>query len=455
MSTFSSRQVIHLRDSGQEVTPGNVYFTFSSGALAYDCIRCNARCCRGHGYLVQARHELQAQLRVSQDLVLFLDLAPDRDASGSVKVRNCPPGCFFLSEQGRCGIQSSLGYDSKPETCRLFPFNNFRRVGDHLIVEPHFDLCPLRVSGARGKHAESEHHILLSDMIARGIGAPIHRCGPLFDTLPTALNLESDILGTSERYRESGDYHGFLEAQIQSTSRISRSPESLVRDSPHSSIEQMAKQICWLVDLPQFEMYDEALGRVLVTMSATLRSQMVFVKENPNAEHCLDPWLIPFAQLAIHLLGSCALRAGMRTVSCETVVRLIRDNASLIAMLAHLDTPVSWDSDAVIELDAGLKQETQRRAYLRIAKALLPREQRLVRRRLGDVLTENVVGSGLDRVTLLRYLSSRFAGKIKLFHRPEHPRRGPAIRARLRRFLIQNASEEALLRASKSLTQEK
>jgi hypothetical protein len=36
-----------------------------------------------------------------------------------VGMKNCPPACFFLDNDGLCGIQVEHGYDAKPETCRF------------------------------------------------------------------------------------------------------------------------------------------------------------------------------------------------------------------------------------------------------------------------------------------------------------------------------------------------
>ncbi len=34
---------------------------------------------------------------------------------------------FFLTAENRCSVEERAGHDAKPETCRLFPFNNILR----------------------------------------------------------------------------------------------------------------------------------------------------------------------------------------------------------------------------------------------------------------------------------------------------------------------------------------
>ena len=111
-----------------------IYFPFPSGRLGYDCVTCQAKCCRGFGYMTTVGAELDRQFEMRPTLPLFVSPPDPRTSGGQVSIGNCAPGCFFLADDGRCDIHRERGFAAKPETCRLFPFNNFRRVGRFLIV---------------------------------------------------------------------------------------------------------------------------------------------------------------------------------------------------------------------------------------------------------------------------------------------------------------------------------
>jgi hypothetical protein len=78
-----------------------VYFAFASGRFTYDCITCNAQCCRGHGYQATVGPELDRQLALRPALRFFLDQQNGESPSQRI-IRNCPPACFLFTELGRC-----------------------------------------------------------------------------------------------------------------------------------------------------------------------------------------------------------------------------------------------------------------------------------------------------------------------------------------------------------------
>lgn len=130
------------------IAPENVYFPFESGRLSYDCEQCGAKCCRGYGYALSTS-ELAVQLRIRPALRFFVDAGLPQ--SRLHQIGNCPPSCFFLDADARCAIHSLHGYRVKPETCRLFPFNQLRICDPYLIVLPHDEICPLGVTPLSGQ----------------------------------------------------------------------------------------------------------------------------------------------------------------------------------------------------------------------------------------------------------------------------------------------------------------
>jgi hypothetical protein len=116
-----------------DIAVANVLFAFADGRWSYDCVACGAQCCRGHGYALNGARELEAQLSASTALHLFVS-ADKAGLFQAYQVRNLPPACFMLTKDGRCATHVTHGFAAKPETCRLFPFNQFGLLGDYLIV---------------------------------------------------------------------------------------------------------------------------------------------------------------------------------------------------------------------------------------------------------------------------------------------------------------------------------
>src|SRR6185295_5858189 len=88
-------------------------------------------------------------------------------------VANAAPGCFFLEQGGLCGIHREYGYSAKPETCRLFPFNDFRRFGSYLAVMPHSGLCPLCLAQGDAAAPLSDHGLLFRQMGLSSFKVPV------------------------------------------------------------------------------------------------------------------------------------------------------------------------------------------------------------------------------------------------------------------------------------------
>ena len=169
--------MICLNDKSEPVSidPQNVYFAFADGRLSYDCISCGAQCCRGKGYLlnIETPTELHAQLKETPDLHIFFKFDASKINSSALGVFNMEPECFFLTQDNTCRIHQNMGYEAKPETCRLFPFNNIIRVGGHLVVKPHSGICPLQISESEVADGKSSHTNLLRSIQLRGISAEI------------------------------------------------------------------------------------------------------------------------------------------------------------------------------------------------------------------------------------------------------------------------------------------
>lgn len=91
--------------------------------LRYECVQCGRSCT---GWNVWLRDELAESLK---ELPITLRVIQERGQAfervdGILKMYRDPehPACGFLNQQKLCDIHATLGFETKPKTCRQFPF---------------------------------------------------------------------------------------------------------------------------------------------------------------------------------------------------------------------------------------------------------------------------------------------------------------------------------------------
>jgi hypothetical protein len=447
---------IHSTAPPVDVLAEDVYFPFASGRFRYDCVSCKAQCCRGHGYFMRIGEELRTQLKRRPQVGFFLTERPR--ATGQVLMRNCPPGCFFLNEQNLCGIQAESGYDSKPETCRLFPFNQIRRVGKYLLVAPHPSLCPLDVGPPADPSPLSRHEVLLEGLAGHGIAAEVPVAGVLppvaGDTgLDRVIRLEREIVALSQA-ADVAHYGSFVAAQLQATAAaFGPAPPEGGADLDHgSSALAYLRRACSVLDVSVDEVLAPrpALTRTMVSLTPVVRHMIVF--PDPSAavsspcRMSLDR--VPYVLYGLYLVAWLAETAGMRQVTYQTVVRLFHDFKDLLVLLAYGDAVMTWQAGIRIDLSP-TGQSSFNRQYLRIARTLLRSAQSGTRLPLAAAMSAHNPFHGASRAAFLRLLTQRLTGRI-VFFAPGTPRgaarRRPPLRNRLQHWLVGGVHEN-LLRA--------
>jgi hypothetical protein len=118
-----------------------IFFAFPDGVFHHVCAECTALCCRGQGFAGSLKREMNF---IFKNYPPLASLVTERE--GDVVTVATPAGrCFFLRNDNLCQIELDHGRDRKPGICLLFPFNDFSRIGNTLVVAPHF-MCPLRLS---------------------------------------------------------------------------------------------------------------------------------------------------------------------------------------------------------------------------------------------------------------------------------------------------------------------
>jgi len=399
------------------LTPDRVYFPFFSGRLTYDCAKCNATCCRGHGYALHRTREAPDHLRLRRNLHVFVDSSGVDAGYASLHVGNCPPACFFLTETGQCRIELDHGHNAKPQTCRLFPFNHFRRIGDHLIVAPHPTLCPLSVTDADVIDRKSRHEDLMSEMRLTGVSGrlPEYR-PPRSHSVGELLRLERAIVERSVFHETDADYFRFAAVQYE----MWRNPDlELTAASFPESVKMFrgyAKDVARLLGASEGDL-DESASSLVKTMAiVTPYFRLEFLLpvnvSARSARHILvDPERLSFTLVGLYVIAMLARSAGMSPVTIQTLSRLTRTFRPLLSLLSYRDAPLVWRSGTLLRMPAGITDELISRA-LGVARALLPRNQMHSPRGIGEILMEYCPSDAVDRTRFLGLVTRSIFGKV-------------------------------------------
>lgn len=157
-----------------EAVQTEFYFAFPDGAYHYDCPSCDALCCRGHGIGTAAPETPGLVSRYPE-----LAWAATKMGPAGSDFTNPAGGCFFLTADNLCRVERDHGREAKPGVCVAFPFNDFSRIGDIVVVRPHF-LCPLRLEAGMGTghHAELLETLRKTGVDSRAMAQPGHDLSP-------------------------------------------------------------------------------------------------------------------------------------------------------------------------------------------------------------------------------------------------------------------------------------
>lgn len=434
---------VHLNSS-------SVYFTFADGRLHYDCEACGAQCCRGHGYELQAGLELETHLSSSASVRFFLDPS-SASAENHYHVANWKPGCFFLTDAGKCRIQLEHGYGSKPGTCRLFPFNRFLRVGEHLIVSPHPGLCPLEVMPPDRKSACSRHGALLTSMTQTAINLHVPEAPRLEYPPAVMVALERRIVELSERHLTDEAYSRFAAAQLLATREALRSmtPEHATIAAARDDVSHFCRSLHRILGTRPSSAASAAQSLIatMVAATPTFRAEILFGPNAGEGEAPLEVDQLPYALVALEALARLAADAGMQRVTYQSLAALLKRYRPLIALLARLDSVMIWSATATAKA-ARSSNDTPFQTLCTIMRASLPDPQLRARTPLVDLLDSVLPRShDLARVMLLKSLARDLIGKLV----PVERYRGPTLfqlvknpRSTVQQWVVAKVSDEML-----------
>jgi Fe-S-cluster containining protein len=445
---------LHSSPEFGSVDRSHVYFTFASGRLAFDCVTCGAKCCRGFGYFASSERELTYQLGRRPTLKLFIDTTE----SGGALVRNLAPGCFFLGNDGRCGVQVDKGYDAKPETCRLFPFNVFRRVGRYIVVSPHPSLCPLEVVPGERTSNCSLDTILWNEMCAAGIREMIPEARSIESDVERLIELERKIVLLSEHYLEGNDIVSFVDKQRALTTGMftytALIERRLVGGGEPQTAAAMLRQTAELLGLSiaEVERRSPLVSRVVTAMTPYLRSRLLFADRKtreltgPVAGQ-VSLGRLPNIMLATYLIAQLAELSGMESVTFQTVARLCAAFYPLLFVLAHLDTTLEWQAGCRFDLVNFPSHAQYRRQLVRVAQSLLASRQRQAPKSLAEIINFSNEWDGSERVQFVKYVAELVSGRVVPVGTPTGNRTGTigGIKAGLQHWALNYADEETII----------
>lgn len=421
-----------------------VYFAFGDGTLEYDCQTCNAQCCRGHGFLLH-HNEFDKTLQLKPAVAWFSELPTSQNAE-IVQIRNCPPACFFLDRNGRCDVQVQYGFDAKPETCRLFPFNEFRVLGDQLIVSPHRTLCPLSLVRSGGSSVLSEHNRLWEAMTASGINSRIRHVSPDGSTAADRLAVERAILAASRNLPPISSYEDFVLIQTSLKARLSaRQGENNVDAEALEKFGFHLRKALGTWPSPKYESDGELL-RLMIAMTPTIRSWLLFLTE-PSGELFGQTRSdrVPFLILALHKVAALALEAGMERVTFQTISRLFQTYLPTLTLLSFADCRLMIDFSRPIDLSTGWGKPMHDR-YVDIVRALMGTSRLPPTLTVGEIVNKFASGDPTGRLAMLNAIANRVVNRLSLVSDGKHSHKRASARAWFQKTLVSTLNNDQLFR---------
>lgn len=323
-----------------------LYLAFPDGVFDYACNECNAFCCRGHGFAGSLRREM-TQLFARYPAIE--GMAAKR--SGDLVFFSTPAsGCILLSVDNRCTVEKDLGKEAKPSICRLFPFNSFARLGETVVVSPHF-LCPLRVQiPPRCDAVEGMHSRVESAIRASGILDRLY----IEENVPRlALHPSNDVTSVIKREMEFRD--------LCSRSLCHRSFSDTVRSecADSGSLDAFVERAAAVMKMtPTRSGERDLLDDVLLALSPTFRLELLSLSSDGILR------ALAIGELIVRRL----LANSNRTVSPKGVFSILGNNGPALRLLARdgesitrikparLKSPAFGDADLTFTAFATLRE---------------------------------------------------------------------------------------------------
>jgi hypothetical protein len=295
----------------------DIFFAFPDGVFHHVCAECTALCCRGQGFAGSLKREMNF---IFKNYPPLASLVTERE--GDVVTVATPAGrCFFLRNDNLCQIELDHGRARKPGICLLFPFNDFSRIGNTLVVAPHF-MCPLRLNlpASPGK-VEGTHASVAKAIQETAMGESDYVRGFVGTAkLPTGRTAQ-EILQRETAFRDMcGEALGrarFRDVVDENSS----SPAEL-----RSFRKRVARTLSWSIPAQAEER--DALDDILIASASAYRLESLY--------HT-DEGLLRFLTLA-ELMARRVYQMSLSPPTLQGVYGVIEDMRPALRLLA-------WDDD--------------------------------------------------------------------------------------------------------------
>jgi hypothetical protein len=294
----------------------SIFFAFPDGVFHHVCAECTALCCRGQGFAGSLKREMNF---IFKNYPPLASLVTERE--GDVVTVATPAGrCFFLRNDNLCQIELDHGKPRKPGICLLFPFNDFSRIGNTLVVAPHF-MCPLRLNlpAAPGK-VEGTHASVAASIKDTTMGDEDYVRGFVGTAKLPAGRTPSEILQRETVFRdlcsESLGRARFRDVVEESSS----SPAEL-----RSFRKRVAKLLSWTLPAQSEEIDD--LDSILIASASAYRIECL---------HLPDEALLRFLTIA-ELMVRRVYSMSLSPATVQGVFGVIEDMRPALRLLAWAD----------------------------------------------------------------------------------------------------------------------
>jgi hypothetical protein len=293
-----------------------IFFAFPDGVFHHVCAECTALCCRGQGFAGSLKREMNF---IFKNYPPLASLVTERE--GDVVTVATPAGrCFFLRNDNLCQIELDHGKARKPGICLLFPFNDFSRIGNTLVVAPHF-MCPLRLNlpaapgSVEGTHASVARAIKETEM-----GADDYVKGFIGTAKLPAGRTAAEILQRETTFRDMCS-EALGRARFQEVIEESSSNPAELR----AFRKRAAKLLSWSLP-PQTEDRD-GLDDILIASASAYRVEALY--------HT-DEGLLRFLTLA-ELMARRVYSMSLSPATLQGVYGVIEDMRPALRLLAWGD----------------------------------------------------------------------------------------------------------------------
>jgi hypothetical protein len=247
-------------------------------------------------------------------------------------------------------------------------------------------------------------------MADQGISDHVPEIAPVHD-LERFIEGERGVVALSEEYIRCNDYLAFAEAQLDAGTADS---ETNGRKTLGLTLDEGTHLVCQLLGLPPqiLDDSDECTVRCMVASTPYLRARWLFpLGESTSQVAAVDSVRVVYALLYLYTVVKAARYAGMTRVTFQTVSKLHHDFGALLLMLTDVGRVMIWRPGVMIDA-RGFESSELRLRFWRIAKALLPSQQRRRATTLGNILLDALPREPAARVVFLKTAAVKLLGAI-------------------------------------------